>query len=90
MISVYLGTLAQVIAVIIFAPCLAMPASSASRPTMKPLMSAMNSSGMSRLQHRSMNCVAFIALSENSTPLLHRMPTSKPLMRAKPVIRVSP
>lgn len=68
MISGYLGMSAQAIAVIILAPCLAMPPSSASRPTMKPDTSAMNGSGMPRLQHRSMKCAAFIAHSENSTP----------------------
>ena len=90
MISVYFGTLALAIAVIILAPCLEMPPSSASRPTMKPVTSAMNSNGILRLQQRSMKCVAFSALSENSTPLLQRMPTSNPMMRANPVISVSP
>ncbi len=66
--------MALAIAVIIFAPCLAMPPSSASRPTMKPVTSAMNSSGILRLQQRSMKWVAFSAHSENSTPLLREDP----------------
>jgi hypothetical protein len=74
----YFGTLAEAIAVMILAPALAMPPCSASRPTMKPVTSARNTSGMSRLQHRSMKCVAFSALSLNSTPWLARMPTGWP------------
>ena len=86
----YFGTLAEAIAVIIFAPAFAMPPCSASRPTMKPVTSAMNSSGMLRLQQRSMKCVAFSALSVNSTPLLREDADSDAVMRAKPVISVSP
>jgi hypothetical protein len=70
----YFGTLADAIAVIIFAPAFAMPPCSAARPTMKPVTSLMKSSGMSRWQHRSMKCAAFSALSVNSTPWFARMP----------------
>jgi hypothetical protein len=85
-----LGTRAQATALTIFAPCLAMPPCSYSRPTMKPVMFCRNSSGMPRWSHSSMKCAPFIADSANRTPLLATMPTGWPWMCAKPVTRVSP
>ncbi len=55
------------------------------RPTMKPVMFCRKTSGMPRSVHSSMKCVALSADSENRTPLLATMPTSRPWMRAKPV-----
>ena len=45
---------------------------------------------MSRWQHSSTKCAPLAPACAVSTPLLARMPTSKPSMRAKPHTRVSP
>ena len=90
MITVNFGTRAQATAVTIFAPCLAMPPASYSRPTMKPLMFCRNSSGTLRWSHSSMKCAPFSADSENRIPLLATTPTGCPWMRAKPVTSVVP
>ena len=75
MITVNFGTEAQATAVTILAPSRAMPPASYLRPTMKPVMFCRNSSGMRRRLHSSMKCAPLSADSENSTPLLARMPT---------------
>ena len=48
------------------------------------------SSGVRSRSHRLMKCAAFSELSLNSTPLLPRMPTLQPQMRAKPQTSVVP
>ncbi|MNJ61167.1 hypothetical protein D3C77_569410 [compost metagenome] len=88
--TVNLGTSAEATAVTSLAPCLAMPSASYLPPTMKPEMFCRNSSGILRLQASSMKCAPFWALSENSTPLLARMATGWPQMRAKPHTRLAP
>ena len=90
MITVNFGTLAQATAVTSLAPSLAMPPASYFRPTMKPAMFCRNSSGMPRWQQSSMKCAPFCADSENRMPLLARMPTGMPQMRAKPQTSVVP
>ncbi len=57
---------------------------------MKPEMFCRNTSGMRLWQASSMKCAPLSALSENSTPLLARIATGWPQMRAKPVTRVWP
>ena len=55
---------------------------------MKPVMFCTKTSGMPRIPHSWMKCVALSADSENSTPLLATMPTSSPWTWAKPVTMV--
>jgi hypothetical protein len=88
--TVNLGTSAEATAVTSLAPSLAMPPASYLPPTMKPEMFCRNISGILRLQASSMKCAPFTALSLNSTPLLARIATGWPQMRAKPQTRVVP
>ena len=90
MMTVNFGTLVVATAVTSLAPSLAMPPVSYFRPTMKPAMFCRNSSGMLRWLHSSMKCAPFCATSENRMPLLARMPTGQPQMRAKPQTSVAP
>ena len=85
-----MGTEAVATAVTSFAPSLAMPPASYLPPTMKPETFCRNRSGMRRWQASSMKCAPFCADSENSTPLLARMPTGMPQIRAKPHTSVGP
>jgi hypothetical protein len=75
MMTVSFGTRVVATAVTIFAPSLAIPPASASRPTMKPEMFCRNSSGMPRWSHSSMKWAPLSADAENSTPLFATMPT---------------
>ncbi len=90
MITVNFGTAALATAITSFAPSLAIPRPSYSRPTMKPVMFCRKTSGMRRLAQSSMKCAPFSALSEKRMPLFARMPTGKPMMCAKPQMRVVP
>ena len=58
--TVNFGTSAQATAVTSFAPSRAMPASSASLPTMKPVMFCRKTSGIRRLQASSTKCAPFL------------------------------
>ena len=73
-----------------FAPSLAMPRFSYSRPTMKPVMFCRNTSGMPRWLHSSMKCAPLSADSANRMPLLATIPTGCPQIRANPQTSVSP
>ena len=88
--TVSFGTVEHDTAVTIFAPSLAMPPCSYSRPTMNPAMFWRNSSGTRRWLHSSMKCAPFSADCENRIPLLARIPTGWPQMWAKPQTSVSP
>ena len=90
MTTVNLGTRVVATALTIFAPCLAMPPASYSRPTMKPVVFCRNTSGMRRWSHSSMKCAPFWADSAKRTPLLAMMPTGCPWIRANAVTRVVP
>jgi hypothetical protein len=57
---------------------------------MKPVMFWRKTSGTRRWQQSSTKCAPFCADSARRTPLLARIPTGKPSMRAKPVTSVSP
>ncbi|MOA00795.1 hypothetical protein D3C78_1201700 [compost metagenome] len=57
---------------------------------MKPVMFCRNSRGMARLLHSWIKWAPFWALSLWSTPLLARIPTGMPWMRANPVTSVVP
>ena len=89
-ITVSLGTRAQLTAVTIFAPCLAMPPASYSLPTMKPLMFCRKTSGTLRRSQSSMKCAPLSADSLNRIPLLARMPTGWPSMCANAQTSVVP
>ena len=84
MTTVSFGTRVVATAVTIFAPCLAMPPASASRPTMKPEMFCRKSSGMPRWSQSSMKCAPFMADSLNSTPLFATMPIGVPVEVREP------
>lgn len=88
--TVSFGTRAHATAFTIFAPCLAMPPCSYSRPTMNPVMFCRKTRGMPRWSHSSMKCAPLSADSPNSTPLLATIPTRWPERRANPVTSVSP
>ena len=75
MITVNLGTAAFATAITIFAPSLAIPRTSYSRPTINPVMFCKKTSGTRLWQHNSMKCVPFNALSEKRMPLLAIIPT---------------
>ena len=51
---------------------------------MKPVMFCRNRIGTLRWSHSSMKCAPLSEDSENSTPLLARMPTGRPWIWAKP------
>src|SRR6185503_17341289 len=69
MTTVNFGTWAHDTAVTSFAPSLAMPPASYSRPTMKPVMFCRKTSGTRRSQASSMKWAPFSADSENRMPL---------------------
>ena len=85
-----MGTCAVATAVTSLAPSLAMPPASYLPPTMKPEMFCRNSKGVRRWQASSMKWAPFSALSENRMPLLARIATGMPQIRAKPQTRVVP
>ena len=90
MTTVNFGTCAFATAMTSFAPSRAMPPASYSLPTMKPVMFWRKTSGTLRLHASSMKCAPFCADSAKRTPLLARMPTGKPSIRAQPQTSVSP
>ena len=73
MSTVNLGTSALATAMTSFAPSLAMPASSYSRPTMNPVMFCRKTSGMRRWQASSMKWAPLSADWLNRIPSLARM-----------------
>jgi hypothetical protein len=73
--TVNFGTCAFATAITIFAPSRAMPPSSYSLPTMKPVTFWRNTSGTRRLQQSSTKCAPFCADSAKRTPLFATMPT---------------
>ena len=75
MTTVNLGTTLDATAVTSFAPSLAMPRFSYSRPTMKPVMFCRNTSGMPRWLASSMKCAPLSADSLNRMPLLAMIAT---------------
>ena len=90
MITVSLGTAALATAWTIFAPSLAMPPRSYSRPTMNPVMFWRKTRGTLRRAQSSMKCVAFKADYENRIPLFAITPTRNPDRRANPQTSVGP
>ena len=85
------GTVASLIAVIIFAPWRMIPCFSTAAPTMKPGTSARNSSGTLNASHNCTNRVALSAESTNRTPplcseLLATTPTVRPASRPNPTL----
>jgi hypothetical protein len=57
---------------------------------MNPVMFCRKTSGIFRLHASSMKCAPFCADSAKRTPLLARMPTGSPSIRANPQTSVSP
>ena len=88
--TVNLGTSAHATAVTIFAPSLAMPPASYSRPTMNPVMFWRNTSGILRCAHSSTKWAPLSADAQNRMPSLATMPIGVPSRCAKPVTSVSP
>ncbi len=85
------GTVASLIAVIIFAPCRMMPCFSTCVPTMKPGTSDRNTSGTLNASHSWTKRAALSAESTNNAPplaleLFATMPTTSPSIRANPTI----
>ena len=81
MTTVNFGTSAQATAVTSLAPSRAMPPSSASLPTMKPVMFWRKTSGIRRLQASSTKWAPFWADSAKRTPRLARIATGWPSIR---------
>ena len=73
--TVNFGTSAQATAITIFAPSLAMPPASYSRPTMKPVMFWRKTSGIFRCAASSMKWAPFRADALNRMPSLAMIPT---------------
>ena len=73
--TVNFGTSAQATAVTSFAPSLAMPPASYSRPTMNPVMFWRNTSGILRWQASSMKWAPLSADWLNRMPSLAMIPT---------------
>ena len=73
--TVNFGTSAEATAVTSFAPSLAMPASSYSRPTMNPVMFWRKTSGIRRWQASSMKWAPLSADWLNRIPSLARIAT---------------
>ena len=90
MTTVNFGTSAQATAITSFAPSRAIPPSSYSRPTMKPVMFWRKTSGIRRLHASSTKCAPFCDDSAKRIPRFARIPTGKPSMRANPQTSVSP
>jgi hypothetical protein len=73
--TVNFGTSAHATAITSLAPSRAIPPSSYSFPTMKPVMFCRKTSGTRRMQQSSTKCAPFCDESAKSTPLFARIPT---------------